>query len=272
MNPNCGEFRAQAPTAAETRRFYTVMRNLGATAAAILCCIVLIAVLRFAFPFPVLAIVPALALIVLVPVGLPLSVLAGLVRPYRSVEPPSAGKRKFAWGFGSVGLLMVASLTWGSVRVIIRSIDGRPIRGDFATFADLRRQRIVKVLPVDRMVPPTAVNIRFVGSGGLALLPLGRECSFSCEVSEAEFRAFAAEKEYPLATNILRYVDTNTNDQHHHEEMKLDQVYDWWSDISDAKPEIDNYLSYWCSYLTFGGMTLVYDLDRRILYGFYSSN
>lgn len=107
----------------------------------------------------------------------------------------------------------------------------------------------------------------------MSLLPLGRVCSFRCEFPESDFRTFAAENQYPLATNILRNANTEIVDgQYYPAEMSLEQIFGWWEGISDERPKIENYLSYWYGYSNFGGITLVYDLDQHLLYGFYSSN
>lgn len=256
----------------KTYRFYSVMWNLGWVAVGILGCLALALVLSCLGP---LAAIPGLGLLLLMVIGLPGAVLVGLIWPHRAAEQPPAGRRKFAWGFGAVGLLFCAVLAWVAFGVVSLSVNGRPVRGTYETFGELQKQRIVNALPVvNQMIPPAATNIHFIGSGGLALLPLGRTCIFSCNVAEPDFRAFAAEHEYPLATNILRNVNVEINDDIHPAEMSVDQVggclFETCADRPDT--EIKNYLSYWYGYSNFGGVILVYDLDTHVLYGSYSSN
>ena len=98
--------------------------------------------------------------------------------------------------------------------------------------------------------------------------------SFSCKVSEADFMRFAAEQEYPLATNVFRNANVEIVDgDRYPAEMNLDQIGGWLfvNDNGDS-PHPKNYVSYWFGYRNDGGIILLFDLDLQTLYGSYSSN
>ncbi|MBE6383728.1 MAG: hypothetical protein E7049_12050 [Lentisphaerae bacterium] len=81
-------------------------------------------------------------------------------------------------------------------------------------------------------------------------------------VGEASFRAFAKAQGYMLASNAMDNADVNARDENPHPDM-MHLV------IPSDSPKPENYLSYCCIHRNNGGMVLVYDKDRRILYGHY---
>ena len=123
---------------------------------------------------------------------------------------------------------------------------------------------------VDTMVPPEATEIHFSGKRGFMF----GHASFSCKVSEADFMRFAAEQEYPLATNVFRNANVEVVDgDRYPAEMTLDQIGGWlFVNDNGAAPQPKNYVSYWFGYRNYGGTILLFDLDSQTLYGSYSSN
>ena len=84
-----------------------------------------------------------------------------------------------------------------------------------------------------------------------------------CKVDEASFLAFAKEHNYALATNCFE----NTDLEGRIENPSPDTMH---IVVPFDSPTPSNYLSYSRVYTNNGGLTLVYDRDRQILYGHYS--
>ena len=153
-----------------------------------------------------------------------------------------------------------------------RCFDSRPMEKEYGMLDELRADELCTVFSeIEKEVPPMATNLHFEGMGELPLF--GRGWHFRCQVSEADFRAFAAEKGYPLVTNVFRNANTEiVGDDRLPSEMDLSAISGWLFPSEDATPEIGSYLSYWFGYRNCGGLILVYDLDRQILYGSDSAN
>ena len=83
-----------------------------------------------------------------------------------------------------------------------------------------------------------------------------------CSVGEASFRAVAKAQGYPLASNAMDNADLDARAENPHPDM-MGIV------IPSDSPKPENYLSYCCIHRDNGGMVLVYDKDRQILYGRY---
>ncbi len=92
--------------------------------------------------------------------------------------------------------------------------------------------------------------------------------------TEADFMRFAAEQEYPLATNVFRNANVEIVDgERYPAEMTLDQIGGWlFVNDDNTAPQPKNYVSYWFGYRNCGGTILLFDLDSQTLYGSYSSN
>jgi hypothetical protein len=147
-------------------------------------------------------------------------------------------------------------------------------KGEFANLSELHEDRLVKKMTplVDTMVPPEATEIRFFGQqGGFLGFPYA---NFRCKVSEADFMRFAAEQEYPLATNVFRNANVEIVDgERYPAERTLDQIGGWlFVNDDNTAPQPKNYVSYWFGYRNYGGTILLFDLDSQTLYGSYSSN
>ncbi len=147
-------------------------------------------------------------------------------------------------------------------------------KGEFANLSELHEDRLVKKMTsiVDTMVPPEATEIHFSGWRGGCIGFM--HASFSCKVSEADFMRFAAEQEYPLATNVFRNANVEIVDgDRYPAEMNLDQIGGWlFVNDNGASPHPKNYVSYWFGYRNYGGTILLFDLDSQTLYGSYSTN
>ena len=81
-------------------------------------------------------------------------------------------------------------------------------------------------------------------------------------VSAVRFRAFAKAQDYPLASNAMANADPLARAENPHPDM-MGIV------IPSGSPSPENYLSYCCIHRNNGGMVLVYDKDRQVLYGWY---
>ena len=257
---------------ATPRRWYTVFRNLGWMAVAVLGCEILAMLLRGGTP--VLDAVSLCAAVALLLVGLPLAILLGIFRPVCSDEPTGGWRLVFAGVFGSLGLAFAVGLVFAVVCLAssLAGVRDQKSEGTFANLAELRKDRLAGEMTsvLDGMVPPEATEIRFSGWRG-GFIGFGY-ASFSCKVSEPDFMRFAAERAYPLATNVFRNANVEIVDgDHYPAELDMDQISGWlFSDYDGKRPE--HYISYWFGYRNNGGVILAFDLDTQTLYGSYSSN
>lgn len=207
-------------------------------------------------------------------IGLPMAIITGIFCPIRSSKRIPMKNFVFAGVSGGIGMFILAmeiSLVVSGLNMIKASSKG--VSGVYANIAELHKERIANVVRVDDMIPPMATDIHYKGQGGVGLLALGWGCQFSCKVSEADFLAFAADKNYQLSTNIFRNANTKIVDgDRYPAEMDISQIGGWLFVPGDEQRGIKNYLGYWYGYSNCGGIILAYDLDTGILYGSYSSN
>ena len=257
---------------AAPHRWYSVFRNLGCAAIAILGLKLLSLPLRSVSPTLCALLLSAAVCLTLA--ALPIAILLGIACPLRSDTPPRGWRVAFAGVFGSLGILLCVGLVVAAVIIVSAFADMRvqETKGEFVNLSELHNDRVVKQMAslVDTMVPPEATEIHFSGKRGF----LFGHASFSCKVSEADFMRFAAEQEYPLATNVFRNANVEIVDgDRYPAEMTLDQIGGWlFVNDDDASPHPKNYVSYWFGYRNYGGTILLFDLDSQTLYGSYSSN
>ena len=259
---------------AAPHRWYSVFRNLGCAAIAILGLKLLSLPLRSVSPTLCALLLSASVCLTLA--ALPIAILLGVARPLRSDTPPRGWCLAFAGVFGSLGILLCIGLVVAAVLIASAFADMRvqETKGEFVNLSELHNDRVVKQMAslVDAMVPPEATEIRFFGQrGGFLGFPYA---NFRCKVSEADFMRFAAEQEYPLATNVFRNANVEIVDgERYPAEMTLDQIGGWlFVNDDNTAPQPKNYVSYWFGYRNCGGTILLFDLDSQTLYGSYSSN
>ena len=257
---------------AAPHRWYSVFRNLGCAAIAILGLKLLSLPLRSVSPTLCALLLSAAVCLTLA--ALPIAILLGIACPLRSDTPPRGWRVAFAGVFGSLGILLCIGLVVATVIIASAFADMRDqeTKGVFANLSELHEDRLVKKMTplVDTMVPPEATEIHFSGKRGFMF----GHARFSCKVSEADFMRFAAEQEYPLATNVFRNANVEIVDgDRYPAEMNLDQIGGWlFVNDNGAAPQPKNYVSYWFGYRNYGGIILLFDLDLQTLYGSYSSN
>ena len=257
---------------AAPHRWYSVFRNLGCAAIAILGLKLLSLPLRSVSPTLCALLLSAAVCLTLA--ALPIAILLGIACPLRSDTPPRGWRVAFAGVFGSLGILLCVGLVVATVIIASAFADMRvqETKGEFVNLSELHNDRVVKQMAslVDTMVPPEATEIHFSGKRGFML----GHASFSCKVSEADFMRFAAEQEYPLATNVFRNANVEIVDgDRYPAEMNLDLIRgSLFVNDNGASPHPKNYVSYWFGYRNYGGTILLFDLDSQTLYGSYSTN
>ena len=229
---------------AAPHRWYSVFRNLGCAAIAILGLKLLSLPLRSVSPTLCALLLSAAVCLTLA--ALPIAILLGIACPLRSDTPPRGWRVAFAGVFGSLGILLCVGLVVATVIIASAFADMRDqeTKGEFANLSELHEDRLVKKM------------------------------NFRCKVSEADFMRFAAEQEYPLATNVFRNANVEIVDgDRYPAEMTLDQIGGWlFVNDDNTAPQPKNYVSYWFGYRNYGGTILLFDLDSQTLYGSYSSN
>ena len=114
----------------------------------------------------------------------------------------------------------------------------------------------------EKMMPADATDVVFVSDEHSGRSVTGMGATVRGNVGEASFRAFAKAQDYPLASNAMDNADLDARAENPHPDM-LGIV------IPSGSPKPENYLSYCCIHRNNGGMVLVYDKDRQILYGWY---
>ena len=113
-----------------------------------------------------------------------------------------------------------------------------------------------------KMVPTNATDVVFSGDEHNGRSVSQMYARTRCKVDEASFRAFAKAQDYPLASNAMDNADLDARAENPHPDM-MGIV------IPSDSPKPENYLSYCCIHRNNGGMVLVYDKDRQVLYGWY---
>ena len=113
-----------------------------------------------------------------------------------------------------------------------------------------------------KMVPANATDAVFSGDEHNGRSVSQMYARTRCKVDEASFLAFAKAQGYPLASNTMDNADPHARTENPHPDI-MDAV------IPSGSPKPENYLSYCCIHRDNGGMVLVYDKDRQILYGWY---
>ena len=114
----------------------------------------------------------------------------------------------------------------------------------------------------EKMVPANATDVVFSGDEHNGRSVSQMYARTRCKVDEASFRAFAKAQDYPLANNAMGNTDPHACAENPHPDM-MGIV------IPSGSPSPENYLSYCCIHRDNGGMVLVYDKDRQVLYGWY---
>lgn len=114
----------------------------------------------------------------------------------------------------------------------------------------------------EKMMPADATDVLFKSDEHSGRSVTGMWAAIRCSVGEASFRAFAKAQGYPLASNAMDNADPHARAENPHPDM-MGIV------IPSGSPSPENYLSYCCIHRDNGGMVLVYDKDRQILYGRY---
>lgn len=114
----------------------------------------------------------------------------------------------------------------------------------------------------EKMMPADATDVLFKSDEHSGRSATEMWATIRCSVGEASFRAFAKAQGYPLASNAMANADPHARAENPHPDM-MGIV------IPSGSPSPENYLSYCCIHRDNGGMVLVYDKDRQILYGWY---
>ena len=114
-----------------------------------------------------------------------------------------------------------------------------------------------------KMMPADATDVVFISDEHSGRSVTGMGATVRGNVGEASFRAFAKAQGYMLASNAMDNADLDARAENPHSDM-MGIV------IPSDSPKPENYLSYCCIHRNNGGMVLVYDKDRRILYGWYA--
>ena len=114
-----------------------------------------------------------------------------------------------------------------------------------------------------KMMPADATDVVFISDEHSGRSVTGMGATVRGNVGEASFRAFAKAQGYMLASNAMDNADLDARAENPHPDM-MGIV------IPSDSPKPENYLSYCCIHRNNGGMVLVYDKDRRILYGWYA--
>ena len=115
----------------------------------------------------------------------------------------------------------------------------------------------------EKMMPADATDVVFVSDEHSGRSVTGMGATVRGNVGEASFRAFAKAHDYPLASNTMDNADPHARTENPHPDI-MDAV------IPSGSPKPENYLSYCCIHRNNGGMVLVYDKDRQVLYGWYA--
>ena len=114
----------------------------------------------------------------------------------------------------------------------------------------------------EKMMPADATDVLFKSDEHSGRSDTEMWATIRCSVGEASFRAFAEAQGYPLANNAMDNADPHACAENPHPDM-MGIV------IPSDSPKPENYLSYCCIHRDNGGMVLVYDKDRQVLYGWY---
>ena len=114
----------------------------------------------------------------------------------------------------------------------------------------------------EKMMPTDATDVLFKSDEHSGRSVTEMWATIRCSVGEASFRAFAEAQGYPLASNAMANADPHARAENPHPDM-MGIV------IPSGSPSPENYLSYCCIHRDNGGMVLVYDKDRQVLYGWY---
>ena len=153
---------------AAPHRWYSVFRNLGCAAIAILGLKLLSLPLRSVSPTLCTLLLSAAVCLTLA--ALPIAILLGIACPLRSDTPPRGWRVAFAGVFGSLGILLCIGLVVATVIIASAFADMRDqeTKGEFANLSELHEDRLVKKMTsiVDTMVPPEATEIHFSGWRG----------------------------------------------------------------------------------------------------------
>ena len=114
----------------------------------------------------------------------------------------------------------------------------------------------------EKMMPTDATDVLFKSDEHSGRSVTEMWATIRCSVGEASFRAFAKAQGYSLASNAMDNADPHACAENPHPDM-MGIV------IPSGSPSPENYLSYCCIHRDNGGMVLVYDKDRQVLYGWY---
>ena len=192
------------------------------------------------------------------------AVVLALVFPVRQDEPIEGAAKAFFGFFGGIGLLVLTGFMLVVGMICADALTSGAVEVECATYSELASQRISRALHVDAMIPPEASKIRFTGFGGGVMMGWGRHAEFSCTTTEADFLKFASAHGYALETNRFANANRTCNPN--------GTSSGWNADSWVGKSEPRRYLTYKNIRGNGGGITLVFDLDTRILFGHYSSN
>lgn len=250
------------------RGWYTIFRNVGWVAVGIVILLgVEVAALELGTGDGAVQKLAMMAVVGLTVLGIPVAVILGFANLCWREMSPSVGRKIFAGVFGSLGLLMFCVLA-AAIGWMVFSSKTSNVDATCASVTELRQRRQMGRFSLEKLMPETARDVHFIGSLP-GMFPGGVWARFRCKASEAEFLEFAQRCDYPLSTNGFRNVRVTDGGAWSSDE----QVRNWWGfECLDAESQPANFLSYWDGYSNGGGLVLVFDRDKHVLYGNFAGN
>ena len=252
------------------KRFYAILRNAGI---AFLLSVFsgLVAAGLFALagavhsPLSGLLFFPVFGLaLIFGTIGMWIGILRGLIDdPPRGQEGCRSVGRIVLRVVGAVGLCAHAFLLFLILEFAIAVYDSdREFSEEYPSRLSLQLSPTGQHYRICNLMPSSARNIHVSGSTG-CILGLGINVKFSCQVSEGDFVAFAQSKNYALATNEWRNVNSEASGAM--KSINCSFIF------KDRKPD-RKMLTYSSIGANGGGLVLGYDRDDGVLYGNYSAH
>lgn len=244
---------------ARPHRVYTVLRNLGVVAVALILLLAVVWQLEIRMGgklygnqvwHSLVGVILPLSWLILPPAA----VIAGIVFPLRTDKPLGwlRGVCACAGGLFGFGYLVAICFLGCLASFVCHDVE--------KTFADcgaMRADWLGRRFNVDRMLPEKSHEIAFKGNTGLGCW--GRWSEFVCKTTEADFLSFAASNHWLLATNA--FVNVYQPDE---EGVQLPQ--DGQGLLFRNRPVPAHYLSFY--YHLRHCTCYAFDRDTCILYGY----
>ena len=130
-----------------------------------------------------------------------IAMILGFAFPATNLEEiPSAQRILFSL-LGCIGVFLCGAFVVVTLVFLVDRLGVRDLEKNYTSYAEMRSDRSLRALPIEKLMPNSAKGIHVKSLGGGSLFCMGRSIVFSCHITLPEYSSFAEGQNGLSSTN-----------------------------------------------------------------------